>query len=581
MKTSEDFISCDVSDTTGWHHPLPKRYIVACTITLIASAVLAVFSPTVPDLSHQNIAVNEQHDEDQNENYDLADNYDKNTANSGNSQGALPETAPLADYFAKKKSESMVETASTNDATDNYDDTLPDSAIIDSDDALDDQVKILAAKDDGNNRLDELKWFEEDVQKGDTISSIFADLNIPPSVTMAILDNKKVASEVNSLRLGEHISFLLDDKSRLMAFVKPLGKDQQIRFYRDDPQNDSFSYLIEKAGAHLGDAGTIAIKDLLASQDQKREDTKKTQDENKSDAKATTTAKTDNAKQTKTDDKKVVAQNKATARERRGRLVLVNIERGETFSTAANKAGISYTEINQILQMFKGRIQFSKNIRSGDSMRVLFTDSKGKGKISAVEFSLQGRKVSSFLNVKDGKYYDERGINSTAAASFRRFPFNAKARVTSPFNPARTHPVTGVRRPHNGTDFGMPVGTPIIAPSDGVVTTASFTRSTGYYIVIRHRGAYSSVYMHLSKINVKVGQSVKMGAVIARSGNTGLSTGPHLHYELRINGRPVNAMRVKLNGIQDTSVTSERKRFANNIKNYKRDLYNSSLIAKR
>ena len=104
------------------------------------------------------------------------------------------------------------------------------------------------------------------------------------------------------------------------------------------------------------------------------------------------------------------ADTKLSARESRGRLVLVNIERGETFSTAANKAGISYTEINQILQMFKGRIQFSKNIRPGDSMRVLFTDSKGKGKISAVEFSLRGRKVSSFLNKKDGKYYDESGV---------------------------------------------------------------------------------------------------------------------------------------------------------------------------
>ena len=545
MKTSEDYIFCERAGNTSWRFPISKKHVYACAVTMTAAAVLAVFSP------HEDLATvqNSQQEEEFDESSDIQDSEEQNLI--ANNSAAVNQS--LSDLFASKPQ------SSSQEATDNYDDTLPDSALADSDDVLDDQVKDLAARDNGNKAEDELKWFEEDVQKGDTISSIFSDLNIPASVTMAILDNKKVAAEVNSLQLGEHLSFLLDDKSRLMAFVKPLDKDRQLRFYRDTPDKADFAYVIEKKGSHLKDGEILVAENPVkpaASQEKDQKIDQKISNEPK-------------------------AEKKLSARESRGRLVVVSIGKGETFSTAANNAGISYAEINKILNLFKGRIQFSRNIRAGDTMRVLFTDSKGRGKISAVEFSLQGRKVSAFLNSKDGKYYDEHGLNSTVSNAFRRFPFNIRAKVTSPFNPSRRHPVTGVIRPHNGVDFGMPVGTPVIAPSDGVVTKASFTRSTGYYIVLRHRGAYSTVYMHLSKLGVKVGQSVKMGSVIARSGNTGLSTGPHLHYELRINGRPVNALRVKLSGMQDPGASSDRKRFAANIKNYKRDLYNQKLIAKR
>ena len=549
MKTSEDYIFCERAGNTSWRFPISKKHVCSCAVTMTAAAVLAVFSP------HEDLitAQNSQQEQEFDENSDIQN--DDGSAQIAANSAAVNQS--LSDLFASKPHSAFQ--SSSQEATDNYDDTLPDSALADSDDALDDQVKDLAARDNGNKAEDELKWFEEDVQKGDTISSIFSDLNIPASVTMAILDNKKVAAEVNSLQLGEHLSFLLDDKSRLMAFVKPLDKDRQLRFYRNTPDKADFAYVIEKKGSHLKD-GEILVAETLA----KPVATQETEKQNAQ--KSTDTPKT---------------EKKLSARESRGRLVVVSIGKGETFSTAANNAGISYAEINKILNLFKGRIQFSRNIRAGDTMRVLFTDSKGRGKISAVEFSLQGRKVSAFLNSKDGKYYDEHGLNSTVSNAFRRFPFNIRAKVTSPFNPSRRHPVTGVTRPHNGVDFGMPVGTPIIAPSDGVVTKASFTRSTGYYIVLRHRGAYSTVYMHLSKLGVKVGQNVKMGSVIARSGNTGLSTGPHLHYELRINGRPVNALRVKLSGMQDPGATSDRKRFAANIKNYKKDLYNQKLIAKR
>ena len=327
-------------------------------------------------------------------------------------------------------------------------------------------------------------------------------------------------------------------------------------------------------GAHLSDNNAVP-DDIIAKLEENNE---AKNNDNKTAAQAKSENKdknSQNALAAKNEEPKA----KVTTAANRGRLVLVKIKKGESFSTAANKAGITYAEINRILQMFKGRIQFSKNIRPGDSMRVLFTDSKGKGKIAAVEFNLsRGGKISSYLNTADNKYYDERGLSSVKS-SFRRFPFNAKARITSSFNPGRKHPVLGTVRPHNGTDFGLPVGTPVIAPADGVVDKATYSRSAGYYVVLRHRGGWSTVYMHLSKLHVKQGQRVKLGSTIARSGNTGISTGPHLHYELRINGRPVNAMRVNL-GSRDVEVNSrQRKRFQKSIAQYKRDLYKDSLIA--
>lgn len=558
---SEDYVSSEALCTGSWRRPLPRRHTAAAVATLCAAAVLSLLSPSKdhPAASSQDGS---------------QDAFTVQDPALGDPSVPLVQALSGNSSDGSKAGEATASTdAGSGRDLDNYDDTLPEGALSDSDDAMDKEVRDLAARDNGDKAQVELKWYEEDVQKGDTISSIFSDLNIPPAVTMAILDNKKVAGEVNSLSLGEHISFLLDDQSRLMAFVKPFGRKEQIRFYRTDPDKDSFDYVIEPLGSHLKDGEiTEAVKpaEIAAASKDAGKDSKAAAQDGK--GMETTLAK---------NSEKDKPAPKLSAREARGRLVVVQMGKGDTFSSAANRAGVSYGEINQILAMFKGRIQFSRSVRAGDTVRVLFTDKGGKGRISAVEFSLQGRKVSAFLNLKDGKFYDERGLNSKSSGGFRRFPFQGRANITSPFNPARRHPVTGVVRPHYGSDFGMPVGTPVVAPADGVVVKATFTRSTGYYIVLRHRGAYSTVYMHLSKLGVRQGQSVKMGTVIARSGNTGLSTGPHLHYELRINGRPVNAMRVRLSGIQDSVAAGDRKRFAANIKAYKRDLHNQKLTASR
>lgn len=121
--------------------------------------------------------------------------------------------------------------------------------------------------------------------------------------------------------------------------------------------------------------------------------------------------------------------------------------------------------------------------------------------------------------------------------------------------------------PHKGVDFGIPIGTPIIAPSDGIVEHVAYqARGAGRYIKIKH-GHITTVYMHLSRSLVKPGQRVRKGERIALSGNTGGSTGPHLHYEVHINGHPVNPMTVKLPGTNSGMGTKERQAFLNRVKN--------------
>ncbi len=558
---SEDYVSLEAIASSSWHRPFSKKNTIGITATLFVALSLSfVISQNFDERIKNALA-------------------DGNTA-ADNFDFTAPDTSkPLTEAFGieqannDKEPEVIVSTSPKN--LDNFDDNLPENALADSDYEMDQQVRNLAASIEKDSSVStEGRWLTEDVQKGDTISSLFKDLNIPASIMMNILKNKQAAKEINHLQLGDHLAFLLNDDSDLLAFVKPLDDKKQLRIYRNDAKSNDFIYAIEPLGAHLSDNNAVP-DDIIAKLEENNE-TKNNDNKTAAQAKGENKDKnSQNALAAKNEEPKA----KVTTAANRGRLVLVKIKKGESFSTAANKAGITYAEINRILQMFKGRIQFSKNIRPGDSMRVLFTDSKGKGKIAAVEFNLsRGGKISSYLNTADNKYYDERGLSSVKS-SFRRFPFNAKARITSSFNPGRKHPVLGTVRPHNGTDFGLPVGTPVIAPADGVVDKATYSRSAGYYVVLRHRGGWSTVYMHLSKLHVKQGQRVKLGSTIARSGNTGISTGPHLHYELRINGRPVNAMRVNL-GSRDVEVNSrQRKRFQKSIAQYKRDLYKDSLIA--
>ncbi|MBE0508946.1 MAG: peptidoglycan DD-metalloendopeptidase family protein, partial [Marinospirillum sp.] len=149
---------------------------------------------------------------------------------------------------------------------------------------------------------------------------------------------------------------------------------------------------------------------------------------------------------------------------------------------------------------------------------------------------------------QDGRFYTPEGIS--LIPPFDRIPLVQRFRISSNFNLNRRHPITGRVQPHYGTDFATPTGTPVRAPADGRIIRRGWHPYGGNYIVIDHGQGFETRYLHLHRIQVNRGVEVKRGQIIGQTGNTGRSTGPHLHYELHINGRPVDAMRAELPSVE-------------------------------
>lgn len=215
-----------------------------------------------------------------------------------------------------------------------------------------------------------------------------------------------------------------------------------------------------------------------------------------------------------------------------------------SFYLSAQKAGLNASEIMDISALLKEKLNFNKGFRAGDSFQIVRSKQLVKGqetgntKLEGIRILNQKREITAFL-YKD-TYYDHTGLGMERA--FSRYPLAKQFRISSPFNPKRRHPVTRLIRPHNGTDFATPIGTPVHSTGDGVVVEVKKHAYAGLYIKIKHGQKYQTRYLHLKKALVSKGQTVSRGQKIALSGNSGRSTGPHLHYELHINNRPVNAM---------------------------------------
>lgn len=225
----------------------------------------------------------------------------------------------------------------------------------------------------------------------------------------------------------------------------------------------------------------------------------------------------------------------------------------DSLFAAANKAGLSNAMVIKLADLFKYDIDFVQDLRVGDSFTVIYDTVYRdgaylrEGDILAAEFVNQGHRYTAYrFKRADGSigWFSEDG--RPLQKSFLRIPVDF-TRISSPFSAARMHPILGLMRAHKGVDYAAPTGTPIHAAGDGVIKFRGWMNGYGNFVIIQHNSHISTAYGHMSRFaNERVGQHVRQGQVIGYVGMTGLATGPHLHYEFRVDGVQRNPQTVTL-----------------------------------
>ena len=229
-----------------------------------------------------------------------------------------------------------------------------------------------------------------------------------------------------------------------------------------------------------------------------------------------------------------------------------NIILQSLYKSAVQKK-IPANTIIELARIYGFQIDFQRDIRKKDRFQIMyeiFTDENGRtieaGNILFANLILSGENNSLYYYDEEGSagHYDSNGKSIQKA--LMKTPING-ARLSSPFG-MRKHPIDGFTKMHRGTDFAAPTGTPIMASGSGTIKKAGWCGGGGNCVVIRHNSTYQTVYAHMSKFakGIKRGIKVKQGQTIGYVGSTGKSTGPHLHYEVIVNGKKVNSQKLKL-----------------------------------
>jgi murein DD-endopeptidase MepM/ murein hydrolase activator NlpD len=315
-------------------------------------------------------------------------------------------------------------------------------------------------------------WQVVTVQSGQTLGALFEQMGVPATVMHQVLELPSARQALSRLRAGAELAFDLGEAGELRG----------LRFDRDE----------------------AARVEIVAANGDFKE--------------------------------------KVIERPLERRVMIASGEIDSSLYAAGEKAGLGPAIINQMANAFSYDIDFTQDLREGDSFQVVYEEvwrdgeRLRSGEVVAASFTNRGKEFTALRYERNGKseYFDLTG--RPLKKGFMRMPIEF-ARISSRFNPRRKHPVLGTVRAHKGVDYAAVTGTPIMAAGDGRVAFAGWQNGYGRTIVIDHGRGYTTLYGHMSRLGkFKVGQRVQQGSTIGYVGATGLASGPHLHYEFRVNG---------------------------------------------
>ena len=357
------------------------------------------------------------------------------------------------------------------------------------------------------------------IETGDTFEKILNEINVPKNEKIKILKKISKFKFVNKLYKNQKISFKVDRKNpiKILGFSVQTSKTKTINFSRNTAIDDFEYKEIEK-----------------------------------------------NLKQI---------------------IVFKEAEITNSLYSSAIDIGIQPNVIIDFARIYGFQVDFQRDIWKDDSFQLVyetFLDGNGKiletGNIIYANLILQGREnpLYIFKNKKDYDHFDQFG--KSIRKSLMKTPING-ARLSSSFG-IRKHPILGFNKMHKGTDFAAPMGTPIMASGEGKIVRARWCGGGGNCVKIKHNSAYSTVYAHMSKFgkNIKEGVRIKQGQIIGYVGSTGMSTGPHLHYEVIENGRKINSQKLKL---PSGKILKGKERVLFEIEKIKINVLKSELIAEK
>ncbi len=339
---------------------------------------------------------------------------------------------------------------------------------------------------------------EVKVAKGDTLSTLFAKVGLPANVVHDVLASSKQAKQFSQLKHGQVLQFEFDKDGALALLHTKVNTLESIRLARTD-KGFAFEREISKPMVRTAYAHGVINSSLAAS---------------------------------------------------------------------AQRAGLSHSMTMDMARVLGYDIDFAQDIRPGDEFDVVYEqkvmDGKvvGTGNILSARFTNRGKTYTAvrYTNKQGNTSYYTADGNSLRKA-FIRTPVDF-ARISSRFSAGRKHPILNKIRAHKGVDYAAPRGTPIKAAGDGKVLLAGRRGGYGNTVIIKHGNAYQTLYGHMQGFakGVTTGSTVKQGQVIGYIGTTGLSTGPHLHYEFQVNGVHVDPLSQKV-PMADPIAKAERQRF--------------------